>query len=96
MQISIYFKISDLIQFFFLFNNLILNKFFFINYLDFIQIVDPRKKIFNKDFFIFRSFFNVKILNYTPLLYAGGPDAAPDQLIWTYFSYLEQSAHFYS
>jgi len=29
-------------------------------------------------------------------LYTGGPDAAPDQLIWAYFSYLEQSAHFYS
>jgi hypothetical protein len=81
---------------FFLFNNLISNKFLFTNYLDFIQTVDPRKKIFNRDFFAFWSFFNVKILNYTPLLYTGGPDAAPDQLIWTYFSYLEQSAHFYS
>lgn len=49
-----------------------------------------KKKTKNHDFQFFNSFFNISMKKYTVLLYEGGPDVSPDNLVWSYYNYLSQ------
>jgi len=70
------------------------------NFTFFLNIYNNDKKKLNKlvdqDYFLFRSFFNITLLKFTPLLFLGGTDINSEQLIWSYFDYLNQISHFLS
>ena len=64
----------------------------------FIKIYNNDKKKLNlqkdKDYFLFRSFFNAVFLRHAPLLFLGGSDVSSDHLIWSYYEYLNQTSHY--
>lgn len=54
------------------------------------EFVIEKNKINDVDFQFFNSFFEISMRKYTALLYEGGPDVSPDNLVWSYYNYLSQ------